>query len=138
MGQQRTIRFSEKLAKEMEQASRQRGFANPTAFIRFAVEQELSARQDGFIGAEERLAGSIEQVRRDLLRSTRAQQALFAYLDTLAKTLLTCIPEPPAEARSQAIARAKERYDRLVKAAGQAMAGDSRAAMLALVAHVEG
>jgi hypothetical protein len=45
------------------------------------------------------------------------------------------VPEPPPEARLQAIARAKERYDRLVKAAGQAMSGDSRAAMQDLVDH---
>jgi hypothetical protein len=43
------------------------------------------------------------------------QEALFAYVDTLTKTLLTGVPEPPAEAKAQAVARAKERYDRLLK-----------------------
>ena len=90
--QPRAIRFSEKAMKEIEGAAQQRGFASSSAFIRYAVEQELSGRQDGLTGAEERLAASIEQVRRDLFRSMRAQQALFAYLDTLAKTILTCIP----------------------------------------------
>ena len=45
------------------------------------------------------------------------------------------MPEPQPEARPQAIARAKERYGRLVKAAGQAMSGDARAAMQDLVDH---
>lgn len=80
-----------------------------------AVEQELSGREDHLTGAEERLAASIEQVRHDLFRLMRAQQALFAYVDTLAKTILTCMPEPPADAKPQAVARAKERYDRLLK-----------------------
>jgi hypothetical protein len=66
------------------------------------------------------------------------QQALFAYLDTLTKTLLTCVPEPPADAKVQAVARAKERYDRLLKSAGRAMVGESKLAMHDLVDHVEG
>lgn len=136
--QPRAIRFSEKAMKEIEGAAQQRGFASSSAFIRYAVEQELSGRQDGLIGAEERLAASIEQVRRDLFRSMRAQQALFAYLDTLAKTILTCIPEPPADAKPQAVARARERYDLLLKTTGRAMVGDSRLAMQDLVANVEG
>lgn len=54
-------------------------------------------------------------MRREVFRLGRAQQALFAYVDSLAKVLLTCIPEPPADVRAQAIARAKERHTRLVK-----------------------
>jgi hypothetical protein len=44
-------------------------------------------------------------------------------------------PQTQPEARPQAIARAQERYGRLVKAAGQAMSGDARAAMQDLVDH---
>lgn len=95
MPHQRTIRISEKVEKAIDQASHQPGFASPTAFIRYAIEQELTGREDNLTSAEERLAGSIEAVRRDLFRVTRVQQALFAYVDTLAKTLLTCVPEPP-------------------------------------------
>lgn len=50
---------------------------------------------------------------KNVFRIAAAQQALFAYLVTLTKALLTCVPEPPADARAQAVARAKERYDRL-------------------------
>jgi hypothetical protein len=132
---QRSIRFSEKILKETEATARARGFSSATTFIRYAVEQELAARQEGLTGAEERLAGSVEQVRRELFRLGRAQQALFAYLDTLAKTLLTCVPEPPADAKAQAVARARERYDRLLKTVGRSMLGDSTAAMQDLVSH---
>jgi len=34
-------------------------------------------------------------VRQDVFRVARAQRALFAYVDTLAKGLLTCVAEPP-------------------------------------------
>ncbi len=50
----RTIRLSDKALTEIESVVRQRGFDSPSAFIRYAVEQELSDRQDGLTGAEER------------------------------------------------------------------------------------
>ena len=85
---QRAIRFSETTMRRIDTVTRERGFASPTAFIRYAVEQELSDRQDGLTGAEERIAATLGQVRKDVLRVARAQQALFAYVDTLAKALL--------------------------------------------------
>jgi hypothetical protein len=134
---QRSIRFSDKVMQELKAVSPKRGFASATAFIRYAVQQELSARQEGFTGAEERLAASVEQVRKEVFRLARAQQALFAYLDTLAKALLTCVPEPPADAKPQAVARAKERHDRLLKTAGRAMVGESGMAMKDLLGDGE-
>ena len=68
-----------------------------------------------------------------MFRLGRGQQAVFAYVDSLAKILLTCIPEPPQDAKDQAIARAGDRHNRLVKSAGTAMVGDSRSAMQDLV-----
>jgi len=138
MRHQRTIRFSEKIEKSIDEEAARRGFASPTAFIRYAVEQEPAERQDGLTGAEERLAASIEQIRKDQYRLMRMHQALFAYVDTLAKTFLTCVPEPPADAKPHAVASAKERYDRLLKSAGRAMVGEAKLAMHDLVAHVEG
>jgi hypothetical protein len=132
---QRSIRFSEKVMKQTEAIARERGFASVTAFIRYAVVQEMSVRQVALVGAEERLAGDLEQVRREVFRLGRAQQALFAYIDTLAKTLLTCLPEPPAEAKAQAVARARERHERLMKTVGRGMLGESSAAMQDLVNH---
>ena len=136
---QRTIRFSETARTQIDQAAEQGGFSSPTAFIRYAVGQQLSARAErgSESGAEDRLAASLEQLRREVVRLGRGQQALFAYLDTLGKTILTCMPEPPADARPQAVARAKERYERMLKSVAKAMAGDAQAAIQDLAAHVE-
>ena len=71
------IRFSEKAVKEIDGAARKRGFSSPSAFIRYAVDQELLGRQDEVINAEERFVASIDQVRHEVLRLARAQQALF-------------------------------------------------------------
>ena len=134
----KAIRLPEKTLEAVETAAQQRGFASRSAFIRYAIDQELPDRENGLTGAEERLAASIEQVRRDQYRLMRMHQALFAYVDTLAKTLLTCVPEPAADAKPHAVASAKERYDRLLKSAGRAMVGESKLAIHDLVAHVEG
>ena len=137
MRHQRTIRFSENIEKSIDEASRKRGVTSPTAFIRHAVKQELTSRDEDLTGAEERLAASIQQVRHDQFRLMRMHQALFAYVDTLTEILLTCVPEPPADAKAQAVARAKERYDRLLNGAGRAMVGESKPAMHDLVDPVE-
>jgi hypothetical protein len=57
-----------------------------------------------------------------------SEQALFAFVDSLVKILLTCIAEPPSDADDQAVAQGKFRYDRFLKSVGAAMAGDSKAA----------
>jgi len=127
-----SLRMSEEAASEITDAARVRGFASPTAFIRAAIQHELYDRAE-LSDAEQRIAFSFDRLSRDVFRVGRGQQALFALLDTLTKTILTCVPEPTADARRQAIARGKERYELLIKAAGRAMVGDSRAALLDLV-----
>src|SRR5690242_17921993 len=121
---QRMIRLSEETSKRIEEAAERGGFSSPTAFMRYAMEQQLGDRTTQRDASDERFAATVEQLRRELVRVQRSQQALFAYLDTFSKTVLTCLPEPSADARSQAIARARERYDRLLKTVGKAMAGD--------------
>jgi hypothetical protein len=134
---QRAIRFSVTTDKGIREAVEKRGFSSPTAFIRHAVERELAGRQDELVSAEGRLAASIDQVLQAVLPVARAQQALFALVDSLAKILLTCIPEPDGHALEAAVARAQGRHARLLKSAGQEMRGDSRMALHELVKHGE-
>jgi len=108
----RAIRFSEKTDKEIQEATQKRGFSSPSAFIRHSVEQELSGRNEELIGAEERLVANIERARQEVFRLGRAQQALFSLLDSLARVVLTCLPEPGGEAMEAAVARARGRHAR--------------------------
>ena len=55
----------------------------------------------------------------------------------LAKALLTCVPEPPADARTRAVTCARERYERLIKIAGRVMVGESKLATKDLVGDLE-
>jgi len=133
---QRAIRFSETTDKGIREATAKRGFSSPTAFIRRAVEQELSGQKKELVTAEERPVASIE-VKGEVLGLGRSQQALFALLDSLAKILLTCSPEPDMHGLEASVARAQRRHARLLKSAGQAMGADSRLAMQELVKHGE-
>ena len=134
----RTIRLTTDTDERIQSAAKLRGYSSPSSFLRAAIQKELGERDDGMIGTEERLAASIEQVRREVFRLGRTQQAFFAFVDSLAKVLLTCVPEPGGEAMEAAVARARGRHARLLKSAGQAMVGDSQVAMQDLVARGEG
>jgi len=72
---------------------------------------------------------------REISRVSRSQQAIFAFMDTFAKTVLTCVPEPPPEARPQAIARARDRYEKLIRNAGRSMSSEACTAMRDLENH---
>ena len=121
---QRAIRFSEATDRGIHEATEKRGFSSPTAFIRHAVEQELAGHAEQLVTTEQRLVAGIEQVKGEVIGLGRSQQALFALLDSLAKILLTCIPEPDIHALEAAVARAQSRHARLLKSAGQAMGAD--------------
>jgi hypothetical protein len=103
-------------------------------FIRAAIENELNGRPE-LIKTEDLITGGFEGMSRDNLRIVRGQQALHALLDTFVKTVLTCLPEPSIDAQPQAVARAKDRYHLLIKAAGRSISGDALAGLKDLVTH---
>lgn len=128
-----TVRLSANQQTQVQRTAKDRGYLSPTAFIRAAIRNELNGREDELTDAEQRITATLERESRDIFRVYRGQQALFAVVYTLVKTFLTCVPEPPRDGMAQSIARARDRYERFVKAAGQAMVGDSHAAMQDLV-----
>lgn len=124
----RAVRISPELDQRIQQSAKDRGYRTPSAFIRAAIEDELKSSSQ-MAGMEEQTAATFDRLSKELRRVLRGQQALFAMVDALTKAFLTCVPEPPAEARAHSIALARDRYTRLMKTAGSGMAGDSRAAM---------
>jgi Arc/MetJ-type ribon-helix-helix transcriptional regulator len=130
----RTIRITAEMDKKLQSAAKVRGYSTPSALMRAAIEKELQGRSNA--DAEEKIAASFDQVRREILRLMRTQQALFAFVDSLAKVLLTCLPEPDGESMEAAVAKARARHARLLKAAGQAMLGDSQLAIEDLIGRV--
>ena len=104
---QRTIRFSETTIKQIRQAAWQKGCTS-TAIVRHAVEQALSSSEEA---VERRIAATLDRIQGDLSRMQRVQQTLFAFVDSLAKALVTDLPEQS----SASVARGKERYERFLK-----------------------
>jgi Arc/MetJ-type ribon-helix-helix transcriptional regulator len=127
------LRYDAKFHDQIESAAKRGGFASRSAFIRAAIERELAGRESGVDAAEQRIAATLDRMAREIRNLRLGQQALFAFVDVLAKTLLTCVPEPPKEVHDQAVARGKARYDRFLKSVGIGMAGDSDAAMKELL-----
>lgn len=134
----RTIRMTPETIQRLQSAAKLRGYANASAFIREAIGNELRGREDTMGGGEQRLSANMEQLRMEIQRLGRVQVALFAYMDSLAKILLTCVPEPVGDAMDAAVTRARGRHTRLLKNAGQAMVGESQLAFEELVKHGEG
>ena len=128
----RTVRISRELDERIQQSAKDRGYRTPSAFIRAALEDELKSHNQ-MSGMEEQTAASFDRLSKELRRVLRGQQAVFALVDALTKAFLTCVPDPPAEARAHSIALARDRYTRLMKIAGSGMAGESRSAMQSLI-----
>lgn len=131
------IRLTEKERGEIQEAVTRLEYTGPSAFIRQAIRSELGGTSAAAAHVEDRMAATLERVLRDIARVARGQQALFAVLDAFVKVFLTCVPEPPPEGMPQSVARARDRYSRFVKAAGQGMVGDGLAVMKDLLNHVD-
>jgi Arc/MetJ-type ribon-helix-helix transcriptional regulator len=129
----RALRYDEDVNQRIEAATKEGGFSSASAFMRAAIERELAGRENGADAAEQRIAPSLDRMAREIRNLRLGQQALFAFVDVLAKTLLTRVPEPPRDAHDQAVARGKARYDRFLKSVGMAMVGDSQAALAELL-----
>jgi Arc/MetJ-type ribon-helix-helix transcriptional regulator len=127
------IRMSPEDRDRIDEVVKTRGYTSPSAFIRAAIQYELNGRPE-LTKTEDLITGGFEGLSRDNVRIVRSQQALHALLDTI-KTVLTCLPEPSIDAQPQAVARAKDRYHRLIKAAGRSMSGDALAGLKDLVTH---
>ena len=114
---QRTIRFSETTLEQIQQAAKKKGFGSIAAMIRHAVDQELTSGD----GVEQRIAATLDRIQSDLSRLQRAQQTLIAFVDTLAKALLTGLPEQS----STSATKGKERYERFLNSAAATMLNGS-------------
>ena len=127
------IRFSEATYKAVVQTAKSRDYANPSAFIRAAVEKELRGADATLDESEQRISASLERYSKQVRRVSTGQQALFAYVDALTKVILSTLPDTDEDTRKAAAARGKLRYSRFLKSVGANMVGDAQAALSELV-----
>jgi Arc/MetJ-type ribon-helix-helix transcriptional regulator len=133
----RTIRLTTAIDELIDSAAKLRGYSSPSAFLRAAIKKELGERTEAIGASADQIVGCVREVRQDVRRLERAQQALFALVDSLAKAFLTCVPEPRGAAMEPALAEARNRHARLLNTAGHAMLSDSLMAMEELVSRGE-
>ena len=129
----RGMRMSEATYKAVVQAAKARDYASPSAFMRAAVEKELRGADATLDESEQRVNASLERYSKEVRRVSTGQQALFAYVDALAKVILTTLPDTDEDTRKAAAARGKFRYSRFLKSVGANMVGDAQVALTELV-----
>jgi hypothetical protein len=125
----RGMRLSEVTYKAVVQAARARDYASPSAFMRAAFEKELRGIDATLYQSEQRVSASLETYSKEVRRVSNGQQALFAYVDALAKVILSTLPDTDEDTRKAAVARGKLRYSRFLKSVGANMVGDAQAAL---------
>jgi Arc/MetJ-type ribon-helix-helix transcriptional regulator len=130
-----TLRLPDELAQQIRQASEQRGFSSPRAFIRDAIRKELQVRGEAGEQLEARIAASLDRLGSEIQKLGTAHQAQFALTDALAKVILMCLPEPPKDVADHARSRAMLRYDKFIKSVAASMVGSSRVALTNLVSN---
>ncbi len=131
----RGMRLSEVTYKAVVQAAKARDYASPSAFMRTAVEKELRGADSTIGESEQRISASLEKYSKQVRRVSTGQQALFAYVDVLAKVILSTLPDTDEDTRKAAAARGKLRYSRFLKSVGANMVGDAQAALSELVSR---
>ena len=125
----------EDLDSRVEEAAGKLGFKTESDFIRHALEAAVNGSREvaAVDEAEQRMIAGLDRIAKELRSVRRVQQAQFAFVDTLVKVVLTCMPEPGGEVYTQAKAHAMARYAEFLKSAGKAMVGDSKGALAELV-----
>jgi hypothetical protein len=129
----RGMRLSDATYKAVVQAAKVRSYDSPSAFMRAAIEKELRGVDATLDESEQRITASLERYSKQVRRVGTGQQALFAYMDALAKVILSTLPDTDEDTRQAVAARGKLRYSRFLKSVGANMVGDAQEALSELV-----
>ena len=122
---------NEEFRQRVRRAAKERGFRSEQAFILAACENEV--RRSDETEAADHLEACIAAT---LANVTKEVQALFtlvhvqvALTNSLLQYVLTCTVEPPEEVLPAARARAKLRYAKILRLAGQEVATRNKATL---------
>ena len=129
---ERNLAFpSEEFRAKVRTAAQDRGFRTEQAFILAACENELKrdARTDANSQMEARLIASTQKVAKEFQALFTLVHAQFALTNSLLQYVLTCTIEPPEEVLPAARARARLRYAKILRLAGQEVATRNKATL---------
>jgi hypothetical protein len=133
----RNFRYpSAELRDRVRLAVKERGFRSEQAFLVAACEREL--RESDSAEATDRLEARIAAT---LANRGKQVQSLFTLVraqtltNSLLQYVLTCVVEPPEEVLPAARARAKARYAKILRLAGQEVATRNQATLEQVLEH---
>ena len=129
---ERNLAFpSEEFRAKVRTAAKDRGFRTEQAFILAACENELKrdSRTDANSQMEARLIASMQKVAKEFQALFTLVHAQFALTNSLLQYVLTCTIEPPEEVLPAARARARLRYAKILRLAGQEVATRNKATL---------
>ena len=136
----RSFRYpSADLRDQVRAAVKERGFRSEQAFLLAACENELER------GDSNEATGQLEaRIAATLANLTKEVQSLFTLVHTqvaltnsLLQYVLTCMVEPPEEVLPAARARARLRYAKILRLAGQEVATRNKATLEEVLTHGE-
>jgi ABC-type histidine transport system ATPase subunit len=129
---ERNLAFpNEEFRTRVRTAAKERGFRTEQAFILAACENELKRdnRTEASSQLEARIVASLERVAKEFQSLFTLAHTQFALTNSLLQYVLTCMIEPPEEVLPAARARARVRYSKILRLAGQEVATRNKATL---------
>jgi hypothetical protein len=134
----RNFRYpSADLRNRVRLAVKERGFRSEQAFLVAACERELreSDSAEATDRLEARIAATLANTGKQVQSLFTLAHAQFALTNSLLQYVLTCVVEPPEEVLPAARARAKARYAKILRLAGQEVATRNQATLEEVLTH---
>ena len=122
---------SQQFRDRVRAAAKQRGFRSEQAFILAACQNEIERgdSREGMDDLEDRIVATLLNVGREVQSLFTLVHTQVALTNSLLQYVLTCIAEPPEEVLPAARARARLRYARILRLAGQEVATRNKATL---------
>src|SRR5260370_15291869 len=111
------------MREKVRVAVKERGFRSEQAFLITACANELRRGEntEAVTQFESRIAATFNNMAKQLQGLHTLGQAQVALTDVLLKYIITCVVEPPEDALPAARVRARLRYEKLLRAAAEAI-----------------
>ena len=122
---------SQQFRDRVQSAARERGFRSEQAFILAACwnEMERGDRTEAMDGLEDRIVATLLNVAKEVQSLFTLVHTQVALTNCLLQYVLPCVPEPPEDVLPAARARAKLRYAKILRLAGQEVATRNKATL---------
>lgn len=122
---------SEQFRDRVQAAARERGFRSEQAFILAACWNELERGDstEAMDGLEDRMVATLLNVAKEVQSLFTLVHTQVALTNCLLQYVLTCVPEPPEDVLPTARTRARLRYAKILRLAGQEVATRNKATL---------